>query len=46
MDTNLLEVAGSLRLLTITACDELDSIRTTILRFIAYCCLNAIQEWH
>ena len=46
MDTNLLKVAGSSE----TACtlamrDHLDSIRTTIPRFLAYCCLNAIREW-
>jgi len=46
MDTNLLKVAGSSKTAcTLAMCDHLDSIRTTIPRLLAYCCLNAIQEW-
>ena len=45
MDTNLLEVVGSSETAhTLVACDHFDSIRTTILRLLAYCCLNAIRE--
>ena len=45
MDTNLLEVEGSSETAhTIAACNHLDSIRTTIPRLLAYCCLNATQE--
>jgi len=40
------EVAGfSETAHTLAACNLLDSIRTTIQRFLAYCCLNAIREW-
>ena len=47
MDTNILEVAGSSETAcTLAARDHLDSIRTTILRLLAYCCLNAILKWH
>jgi len=46
MDTNLLKVAGSSETAcTLVMCDHLDSIRTIIPRLLAYCCLNAIQEW-
>jgi len=47
MDTNLLEVAGSSKTAcTLAACDHLNSIRTTMPRLLAYCCLNAIWERH
>ena len=47
MDTNLLKVAGSSETArTLALCDHIDSIRTTLLRLLAYCCLNAIQEQH
>jgi len=46
MDTNLLEVAGSSKTAhTLAAYHHLNSIRTTIPRPLAYCCLNATQEW-
>jgi len=45
MATNLLEVAGSSETAhTLAACNRLDSIRTTILRLVAYRCLNVTQE--
>jgi len=45
MDTNLLEVAGSSKTAcTLATCNHLDSIRTTLLRLLAYCCLNATRE--
>jgi len=44
-DTNLLEVVGSSETArTLAACDHLNSIMTTILRLLAYSCLNAIWE--
>ena len=45
MDINLLEVAGSSETArTLAAFDHLGSIRTTIPKLLAYCCLNAIRE--
>ena len=45
MDTNLLEVAGSSETaLTLAAWNHLNSIRTTMPRLLAYCCLNATRE--
>jgi len=45
MDTNLLEVAGSSKTAhTLAVCNHLNSIRTTIPRHLAYCCLNARRE--
>jgi len=45
MDTNLLEEAGSSETAhTLAACNCLNSIRTTIPRLVAYCCLNATRE--
>ena len=45
MDTNLLEVAGSSETAhTLAASNHLDSIRTTIPRLVAYCCLNATRN--
>jgi len=45
METNLLEVAGSSETAhTLAACNHLDSIRTTIPRLVAYCCLNATRN--
>ena len=45
MDTNILEVARSSETAcTSVMCNRLNSIRTTILRLLAYCCLNAIQK--
>ena len=40
-----MEVAGSSETAhTLAVCNHLDSIRTTIPRLLAYCCLNAIRE--
>jgi len=45
METNLLEVAGSSKTAhTLAVCNHLDSIRTTIPRLVAYCCLNATRN--
>jgi len=47
MDTNLLEVAGSSETArTLATCNHHYSIRTTILRLLEYCCLNATWDWH
>ena len=47
MDANLLEVAHTSETAhTSATCNHLNSIRTTILRILAYCCLNAIQKQH
>ena len=47
MDTNLQEVVGSSETAhTLAAWNHLNSIRTTIPRLFAYCCLNAIRERH
>ena len=42
-----MEVAGSSETAyTLAACNHLDSTRTTILRLLTYCCLNATRECH